>query len=182
MSLLTQFCLHESVEKVNQKLHADTSEAKVKSLQNMQETSLHKEYFIDGRLSIRSISNFSFHTRLAAGKVHQVNLSRAGRFIELVLWVVDQPAALELLFHDTGIPRNGNLVAFWQSQVGQAAEGVLTIGPVEFEHAKLHDITRLLALPFAIGRCAEVGRNDVIGEIDHNISFRRWRPRWNHSD
>src|SRR5712692_3078035 len=92
--------------------------------------------------------------------------------VELVIGIVDQPATLKFLFDDARVPRYRYFIAQRQPQVGHATEGVLAIGAVEMEHAKLQDVPVCLALPFAIGSPRKVTRDYGVAQIDsHNLSF-----------
>ena len=69
-----------------------------------------------GSIPARKLAEMPLDTlpiALAAGQVHEVDPARAGRIINLVLRVVDQPTPLELLLHHARMPRNGSLIAFW---------------------------------------------------------------------
>src|SRR2546421_767705 len=103
---------------------------------------------------------------LCLGHMHQVGFSGSGRGVNLMVGVPADSGALKLLFHDTSVWRNGNLVGEWQAQVSQAVKGIPAKVPVEVQNAMTHYKTGFATFPNIISQIAKESGDSGGSEID----------------
>src|SRR3981081_1536315 len=80
--------------------------------------------------------------------------------------IIANPTAFKLLFDDTRMPLDRNLIAQRQTQIGQSTVRILSIRTVKVEDTFLHDIGGFITVPLAIRGSAKVSRYYGIGEVN----------------
>src|SRR6266571_4531049 len=100
-------------------------------------------------------------------EMHEIDITGARWMINCMGGIVADPGAFKLLFDDTWMSLDWNLIAERQTQMGQSTVRLLSKGTVKAEDAELHNMPGLITVPLAaIGCSGKVVCYDGVGEID----------------